>query len=324
MTNKELIKAPIVDELKKFNTYFSKTIKSDIRLLNLVTQYILKRKGKQMRPIFVFLCANLYGKTNESTYIGASLIELMHTATLIHDDVVDNANQRRGFFSINALWKNKIAVLMGDFLLSKGLLLAVKNQQYDILEIVSRAVEQMSEGELLQIEQTRKLKITESTYYEVIRKKTAVLLASCAAVGAQSQQVEKKEVETMWTMGEYLGMAFQIKDDLFDFEPNNKTGKPSGNDIQEKKLTLPLIYALNQADSSTQKKIRRMIKQKTKTAQDIQYITQFVQEKGGMDYAHQVMIQYKNKALDIINTFPDSEYKTAIISLIEYTISRTI
>ena len=322
MSAVDTIKAPIKTELKQFESFFSSTMKSDVALLNLVTRYVLKRKGKQMRPMVVFLTANLFGETTKASHNGAALIELMHTATLIHDDVVDNSNQRRGFFSINALWKNKVAVLLGDFLLSKGLLLAVNNNNFDLLKIVSKAVEQMSEGELLQIEKTRKLNITEEVYFEIIKKKTAVLIASCAAVGAQSVGATEQEVEQMWQMGEYIGIAFQIKDDLFDFQLDNKTGKPAGNDIQEKKMTLPLINALSQAEKNKARDIKKIINKKTKTNSDIQEVVSFVNQSQGIAYATQKMESYKNKALDIINQFPESDYKYSIIELINYTTSR--
>ncbi|MBN2669190.1 MAG: polyprenyl synthetase family protein [Bacteroidales bacterium] len=322
MTSAEQIKSPIKDELKAFESFFANTVKSDVALLNLITKYVLKRKGKQMRPMFVFLTAHLFGKSNEATNHGAALIELMHTATLIHDDVVDNSNQRRGFFSVNALWKNKVAVLLGDFLLSRGLLLAVNNGHYDLLKIVSKAVEEMSEGELLQIEQTKKLKITEAIYFEIIRKKTAVLLAACAAVGAQSVGASPEKVDLMWQLGEDLGMAFQIKDDLFDFEADNQTGKPAGNDLQEKKMTLPLIYALQNADTSIAKSIRKLVSKDKKSKSDIQQVLNFVVQQGGLEYASEKMMEYQNKALSTINSFGDSTYKQAIVALIEYTISR--
>lgn len=322
MSAVDTIKAPIKEELKQFETYFSSTVKSDVALLNLVTKYILKRKGKQMRPMFVFLTAHLFGKSNGATNNGAALIELMHTATLIHDDVVDNSNQRRGFFSVSALWKNKIAVLLGDFLLSKGLLLAVNNDNFDLLKIVSKAVEQMSEGELLQIEKTRKLNITEDLYFEIIKKKTAVLIAACAAVGAKSAEATDEQVQQMWDMGENIGMAFQIKDDLFDFQLDNKTGKPAGNDIQEKKMTLPLIQALALAEKKQVKAIKRIINKKTKSSEDIQIVVDFVNQSDGIAYATEKMHAYRDKALQTIESFPDSNYKTSIIELIHYTITR--
>jgi octaprenyl-diphosphate synthase len=316
------IKSPINRELKKFEPYFSSIVKSDISLLNIITRYVLKTKGKQMRPMMVFLVAGLWGELNASTHRGAALIELMHTATLTHDDVVDNSNQRRGFFSINALWKNKVAVLLGDFLLSKGLLLAVDNKDFDLLQIVSRAVKDMSEGELLQIEKTRKLNITEEIYHEIIRKKTAVLLAACAAVGAKSVGKENKIVEQMWQMGEYIGMAFQIKDDLFDLDINNKTGKPAGNDLQEKKMTLPLIYALEQVDASKKRKIKKIVAKNKKTKDDIKLLVEFIKNNGGIEYAEKQMHQFSKLALDVLQETENSIYKESLESLINYTITR--
>lgn len=322
MSAVDKIKAPINKELKLFEKFFASSVKSDVSLLNLVTKYMLKRKGKQMRPMFVFLTAHLFGESNQATNNGAALIELMHTATLIHDDVVDNSNQRRGFFSINALWKNKISVLLGDYLLSKGLLLAVNNGHFDLLKIVSKAVEQMSEGELLQIEKTRSLNITEDVYFEIIKKKTAVLIAACAAVGAKSVNATDAQVEQMWQMGENIGMAFQIKDDLFDFQLNNNTGKPAGNDIQEKKMTIPLIYALSQVDKNKAKQIRKIIQKKNKTNTDIKKVVDFVNNSDGISYANDKMHHFKNKALTIIESFPNSEYKDSIVELIHYTTAR--
>jgi len=316
------IKAPIKEELKVFEKYFSGTMKSDIRLLNIVTAYLLKQKGKQMRPMFVYLTANLFGKSTDATRNGAALIELMHTATLVHDDVVDDSNQRRGFFSINALWKNKVAVLLGDYLLSKGLLLAVNNENYDLLKIVSKAVEQMSEGELLQIEKARKQNITEDVYFEIIQKKTAVLIAACAAVGAKSAGANVQEVEQMWQMGEDIGMAFQIKDDLFDLEMDNKTGKPAGNDIQERKMTLPVIQALKLTDANTAKRIRKIIGKKNKSNEEVKQVVDFVNNSDGVKYAIDKMNWYKDNAIEAVGRFPDSAYKNSIIELINYTTSR--
>jgi len=318
----EKIQSPINNELKKFRPYFSSIVKSKVSLLNIITKYILKTKGKQMRPMMVFLVANLWGEVNESTYRGAALIELMHTATLTHDDVVDDSNQRRGFFSINALWKNKIAVLLGDFLLSKGLLLAVDNKDYDLLQIVSKAVKDMSEGELLQIEKTRKLNITEEVYYEIIRKKTAVLLAACAAVGTKSVKKEDPIVEEMWQMGEYIGMAFQIKDDLFDLDVNNKTGKPAGNDLQEKKMTLPLIYALEQVDIAQKRKIKKIVGKNKKTKEDIKQLVDFIKNNGGVEYAEKQMHQFSKQALDILQKLESSAYRESLEALINYTTTR--
>ncbi len=254
------IKAFIKPEMEKFEPFFKKAVKSNVPLLDIVMNYIIRRKGKQMRPMFVFLSAKLFGDVTESSYTAAALIELLHTATLIHDDVVDNSNKRRGFFSVNALWRSKIAVLAGDFLLSKGLLLAVEKKEFKLLEIVSEAVKEMAEGELLQIEKSRKLDITEKTYFEIIYKKTATLIASCTAAGASSGNADKEQIEKLKQFGKYAGITFQIKDDLFDYQKNNSTGKPAGNDIQEKKMTLPIIFALKNSDKKEKRKILSLIK----------------------------------------------------------------
>ncbi len=316
------IKAPVSNELKLFETYFKDTMKSDVKLLNIVTKYILKRKGKQVRPIFVFLTAKLFGEVNDKTYVAASLIELMHTATLIHDDVVDEADKRRGFLSINAVWKNKVAVLVGDYLLSQGLLLSVDKNGFDLLRIVSNAVKDMSEGELLQIEKSRKLDITEEVYFEIIRKKTAVLIAACTAAGTSSVIDDKDIIETARQMGEAIGIAFQIKDDLFDYQKYNDTGKPSGNDLQEKKITLPLIYSLRNADSSERRKILRIVKKDNKSTADFEKVLAFVKEKKGIDYATKVMNEHKTDALSILDKFPKGEAQESLSSLMEYVITR--
>ena len=316
------IKAPVSNELKLFETYFKDTMKSDVKLLNIVTKYILKRKGKQVRPIFVFLTAKLFGEVNDKTYVAASLIELMHTATLIHDDVVDEADKRRGFLSINAVWKNKVAVLVGDYLLSQGLLLSVDKNGFDLLRIVSNAVKDMSEGELLQIEKSRKLDITEEVYFEIIRKKTAVLIAACTAAGTLSVIEDKDIIETARQMGEAIGIAFQIKDDLFDYQKYNDTGKPSGNDLQEKKITLPLIYSLRNAESSERRKILRIVKKDNKSTDDFEKVLAFVKEKKGIDYATKVMNEYKTDALTILDKFPKGEAQESLNNLMEYVITR--
>ena len=316
------IKAPISGDLKKFDAYFKNTMKTDVKLLNIVTKYILKRKGKQMRPIIVFLTAKLFGEINDKTYVAASMIELMHTATLIHDDVVDESDKRRGFLSINAVWKNKVAVLVGDYLLSQGLLLSVDNNSFDLLRIVSDAVKEMSEGELLQIEKSRKLDITEEIYFEIIRKKTAVLIAACAASGASSVINDKGIVELTRQMGEAIGIAFQIKDDLFDYQKYNETGKPSGNDLQEKKITLPLIYSLQKADSSERRKILRIVKKDNKNTEDFEKVYSFVIEKKGIDYAKEVMSKYKTKAIKILEELPKNEAQESLKNLMEYVITR--
>ncbi|MCK9218860.1 MAG: polyprenyl synthetase family protein [Bacteroidales bacterium] len=298
-------------------------MKSPVPLLNTITHYILKRKGKQMRPMFVFLSANLCGEVNESTYRAASLIELLHTATLVHDDVVDDSNLRRGFFSINALWKNKISVLVGDFLLSRGLLLALDQQEYELLKIVSNAVREMSEGELLQIEKARKLDIEENIYFEIIRKKTASLIASCCACGASSVKVSEPRIQQMWQFGEYVGTAFQIKDDLFDYELNNNTGKPKGTDIRDQKMTLPLIYLLNHSDYFEKRWIINTVKNHH---QDVEKVTQLVKkvaDRGGIEYAHEKMIEYRQKALEVLLTFPDNTFRKSLKDLVIFTTERT-
>ena len=290
-------------------------------LLDTIMNYIVKRKGKQMRPLLVLHCAKLFGEVNESTYRGAALVELLHTATLVHDDVVDESNMRRGFFSINALWKNKVAVLVGDYLLSKGLLLSLKNKDFKALEILSSAVEQMSEGELLQMEKARKLDITEEVYFDIITKKTASLLASCCGIGANSTGVSEEVLEEVIAMGEAVGIAFQIKDDLFDYG-DNKIGKPTGIDIIEKKMTLPLIYALNVADKGERRKIIKIIKNSKKSKANIQEVIQFVKTKGGIEYAQTRMLEYKKKAEDLLNSIPTESSTEYLKALIDYVIER--
>lgn len=315
------IKAPIQDEMKTFESTFQKSMKSNVFLLDKITNYIVKRKGKQMRPMFVFLSAKMSGKMSESTYHGAALIELLHTATLVHDDVVDDSNYRRGFFSINALWKNKIAVLVGDYLLSRGLLLSIENDQFQLLKIVSRAVKEMSEGELLQIEKARKLDITEEVYYEIIRQKTAALIASCCAVGVSSVGNEPEIVDKAWELGEKVGMAFQIKDDLFDYG-TDEIGKPLGIDIKERKMTLPLIHFLNNTDASTKKHVIRLIKKHHNKPDKVREVIELVKEGKGLEYASDIMNDYYNEAMSLLNLFDDSAYKKSLSQLIEYTIYR--
>ncbi|MGC9375899.1 MAG: polyprenyl synthetase family protein, partial [Bacteroidales bacterium] len=304
------IKAPIKDEMEKFEPFFRSSMQTRVPLLNIIMNYLLRRKGKQMRPMFVFLTAKmLKEEVDESTFTAASLIELLHTATLIHDDVVDEAYERRGFFSINALWKSKISVLVGDYLLSKGLLLAVEHNEYELLKIVSVAVREMSEGELLQIQKSRKLNLTEEVYYDIIRKKTASLIAACTACGAKSSGADDSLVKKMWQFGEYVGMAFQIKDDLLDYQNNGGIGKPSGNDIKEKKLTLPIIYALDKSSLTEKKKMLSIVKRHNKNKQKVQEVIDFVIAKGGIEYASQRMHEYKNKALSLLNEIPDNNPK---------------
>ena len=316
------IKAPIKNEMDSFESKFKTTMASKVHLLDKITHYIVKRKGKQMRPMFVFLSAKLCGELNESTYRGASMIELLHTATLVHDDVVDDANMRRGFFSINALWKNKIAVLVGDFLLSKGLLLAVKNEDFHLLKLTSRAVEEMSEGELLQIEKARRLDIVEDVYYEIIRKKTASLIAACCAVGCSSVSKDEELIQKMWNFGEAIGIAFQIKDDLFDYQKQGLIGKPVGIDIKEQKMTLPLIYALQHCDKNTRKSVINTIKRHHNNPKKVKEVIAFVRESGGLEYAEKSMYEYQAKAIEILSPTPDSEAKTSLQALIKYVIDR--
>ena len=317
------IKQPIEYEMELFEKKFQLSMFSKVSLLNRITHYVVNRKGKQMRPMFVFLIAKMFnnGEVNDRTYRGASVIELIHTATLVHDDVVDESAKRRGFFSINALWKNKIAVLVGDFLLSKGLLLSIDNNDFDLLKIISTAVREMSEGELLQIEKARKLNITESVYFEIIRKKTATLIAACCEVGAQSVIASKAEVENMRQFGEYIGIAFQIKDDLFDYGAE-KIGKPTGIDIKEQKMTLPLIYTLNNCSKKERKWIINSIKNYNTDKVRVKELIQFVKSKGGIEYAVTKMKEYKIKALFILEKNPDSPYKKSLELMVNYVIDR--
>ena len=315
------IRIPIANELDAFEDKFKTSMQSKVPLLDRVTHYIYKRKGKQMRPMFVFFSANLCGGITESTYRGAALVELLHTATLVHDDVVDDAYERRGFLSINAVWKNKIAVLVGDFLLAKGLLLSVEHNELKILKIVSDAVQQMSEGELLQIEKVRRLDIVEDVYYEIIRQKTASLIASCCASGASSAGASDEVVEKMRLFGEYIGMAFQIKDDLLDFGYED-IGKPRGIDIKEKKITLPLIYALNNSTKAVKSKIIKLVKYHNEEPEKVEEIINFVRSTGGLDYAERKMFDFQQKAFEILNTFPESETKKSLEDLVKYTTER--
>ena len=308
--------------MKEFEIKFRESMRSHVSLLDKIMHYIVKRKGKQLRPMFVFLSAGVCGHINDATYRGASLIELLHTATLVHDDVVDDSNLRRGFFSVNALWKNKIAVLVGDYLLSKGLLLAVSNKDFSLLEIVSEAVREMSEGELLQIEKARRLDVDESVYYEIIRQKTATLIGSCCSVGAASAGSDTEGITRMREFGQMIGIAFQIKDDLFDYEINNKTGKPSGIDIKESKMTLPLIYALSVASGSDKRRIINIIKNYSTEEKKVREVLNFVNEKDGIEYAKKRMCDYRDKALQLIEQYPDTRYKKSLIDLVNFTIAR--
>jgi octaprenyl-diphosphate synthase len=324
MPDLALIKRSIAAELKAFESEFKTILRSKTPLLNIITNYIIRRKGKQIRPMFVFLSAKLLGNINSSTYIAAALIEILHTATLIHDDVVDNSFERRGFLSINAIWKSKVAVLVGDYLLSRGMLLAVNNKQYELLSIVSRAVEEMSEGELLQIQKSRKLNLTEDQYYEIIRKKTATLIASCTACGAKSVSASDEIVNQMWKFGEYTGMAFQIKDDLLDYHDRSIIGKPTGNDIKEKKLTLPLIHVLSNNNKSENKRILAIINNKKKNSKSINEVIEFVKKNGGIEYSENKMIEYRDKALDIIGSYPDTQIKQSLVDLLNFTTARNL
>jgi octaprenyl-diphosphate synthase len=318
----EQIKLPVVDHMEAFEGKFRQAMKSSVPLLDKITAYIVKRKGKQIRPMFVFLSAQNAGEINESTYRAAALIELLHTATLVHDDVVDDSNERRGFFSVNALWKNKIAVLIGDFLLSKGLLLSLDNNDFHLLKIVSNAVREMSEGELLQIEKARRLDISEDVYFEIITKKTATLIAACCASGVASVTNDEKKIALAREFGTLTGIAFQIKDDLFDFGGGDDIGKPTGIDIKEKKMTLPLIYALNQSTWSEKRKIINIIKNHNEENEQVNKVIKFVIDKGGIDYAVKAMHDYKNKALAILKQLPDNPSSKSLESLLIYAIER--
>ena len=316
------IKEPIAYEMELFEEKFALSMRSKVALLNRITHYIVNRKGKQMRPMFVFLVAKMFGngEVNDRTYRGASVIELIHTATLVHDDVVDDSNQRRGFFSLNALWKNKIAVLVGDFLLSKGLLLSIDNGDFDLLQIISVAVREMSEGELLQIEKARKLDITEDIYYEIIRQKTATLIAACCSLGACAVHATDA-VEPMRKFGELIGMAFQIKDDLFDYG-DQKIGKPTGIDIKEQKMTLPLIYVLNTASTKEKKWVINSIKNYNHDKQRVKEVITFVKDMGGLEYAVTKMKSLQQEALGILHTFPKSIYRDSLELMVSYVIDR--
>ncbi len=317
------IKQPINSEMELFEQKFHESMSSKVALLNRITYYIVNRKGKQMRPMFVFLTAKMVsnGTINERTYRGASVIELIHTATLVHDDVVDDSNRRRGFFSINALWKNKIAVLVGDYLLSKGLLLSIDNNDFDLLKIISVAVREMSEGELLQIQKARRLDITEAVYYEIIRQKTATLIAACCALGAKSVIENESEVENMRLFGELIGMAFQIKDDLFDYT-DEAIGKPTGIDIKEQKMTLPLIHVLNNCSASEKSWLINSIKNHNKNKKRVKEVIDFVKNNNGLVYAENKMIEFQHQALALLNNYPESSYKAALQLMVNYVIER--
>lgn len=316
------IKAPVDNHIQEFEKRFRSSMKSKVPLLDKITRYIVKRKGKQMRPLFVFFTAGLCGEISERTYRAASLIELLHTATLVHDDVVDDSNERRGFFSLNALWKNKISVLVGDYLLSRGLLLAVDNDDFDLLKIVSRSVKQMSEGELLQLEKARNLDIKEDIYFEVIQKKTASLIASCFECGAASAGADKETQEKLRLMGEYTGIAFQIKDDLLDFSNGSDTGKPSGGDIKERKMTLPLIHLLDNSSYLEKRKIINIVKNHNQDPDKVAVLIDKVRKSGGIDYARRKMENNLQKAFEILDTFPDTSWRKSLHDLVQFTIDR--
>ncbi|SOE20561.1 octaprenyl-diphosphate synthase [Spirosomataceae bacterium TFI 002] len=316
------IQAPVAKEMSEFEQKFRQSVKTNVMLLDQIMKYIVHRKGKQMRPMLVFLTAGSLGEISDATYRGASMIELLHTASLVHDDVVDDSNYRRGFFSIKALWKNKIAVLVGDFLLSRGLLLSVDNGDYHFLKIMSETVKVMSEGELLQIEKARRLDITEDIYFEVIRQKTAALISSCCSIGATSVGCDEETIAKASKLGEKIGMAFQIKDDLFDYG-SSEIGKPTGIDIKEKKLTLPLIYALNQASRSDRRRIINLVKNESNKPAKVTEVIDFVINSGGIAYTTNAMNRYVDEAMEILGTFAPSQYRTSLEGLITYTIERS-
>ncbi|WP_160140181.1 polyprenyl synthetase family protein [Chryseobacterium sp. c4a] len=318
----EEIKQPINDEMKLFEQKFYESMQSKVALLDKVTRFIVTTKGKQMRPMFVFLCAKLVGSVTEKTYRGASMIELIHTATLVHDDVVDESFKRRNFFSINALWKNKIAVLVGDYLLSKSVLLSTDHKDYDLLGVISRTIREMSEGELLQLEKARKLDITEDVYYEIIRQKTATLIAACCEIGVLSNNADEALAKKMQDFGTFTGMAFQIKDDLFDYLSSNVIGKPVGIDIKEQKMTLPLIHTLKTANEKDRKYYFDTIKRYNNNPKRVKELIEFVKNSGGLDYAITVMKDFQQKAKDILNEFPESEARKSLHSMLDYVIER--
>jgi octaprenyl-diphosphate synthase len=318
----EQIRKPVEKEMGEFESYFNRTLKSEVPLLKIILNYILRRKGKQMRPLLVFLTARLNGIIGEPTYVAATLIELLHTASLVHDDVVDDANERRGSLSVNALWNSKIAVLVGDYMLSKGLLISVLKERYDMLEIVSEAVQSMSEGELLQIQKARKLNIKEEDYYRIITSKTAALIAACTATGARSVSDDTDVIQLMKEFGENIGIAFQIRDDILDYEGDGLTGKAAGNDVKERKITLPLIHSLENAASSQRREILSIVKSRHKSKTEINRVIKFVTETGGLTYAELKMNLYRDKALAILDTYPDSEVRESLKTFVNFTTSR--
>jgi len=316
------IKRPVKEEMAHFEAYFDRTMQSRIPLLKIILNYIFRRKGKQMRPLLVFLSAKLHGEIGESAYVAATLIELLHTASLVHDDVVDDASERRGVLSVNALWNSKIAVLVGDYMLSKGLLVSIEKGRTDMLEIVSEAVKSMTEGELFQLQKARKLNIREEDYFKIIGAKTAALLAACTACGARSATSNPDTIQVMKEFGESIGIAFQIKDDILDYEGKGLTGKISGNDIKEKKITLPLIHSLEKATFSKKRHMLHIIGNNKKSRSDVEEVISFVAGHGGMEYAAFRMNQYRDKALAILDTYPESEVKNSLREFVNYTVSR--
>lgn len=318
------IREPVAKELKEFELFFGQVMQSDIPLLKSITNYIYRRKGKQIRPQLVFLTSGLNGQISNSSYVAAAMIELLHTATLMHDDVVDEAYERRGAFSINALWRSKIAVLAGDFLLSKGLQIAVEHHEYELLRHISRAVQEMSEGELLQIDHARKMNVDEETYYKIIRKKTATLIAACAVTGAQAAGASAEQLEKMYQFGENLGLAFQIKDDIFDFQPQGLIGKPTGNDVKEGKLTLPIIHALNQVSPIEQSKIKALIRKGKHDPKAVQQVMDFTIGHGGIEYATEKMNHFAQLAHALLEPYPASGYKQSLTQLVDYTVNRKL
>lgn len=318
----DLIKAPIAEEMKLFENKFFESMKSNVSLLDRITHYIVRRKGKQMRPMFVFLTAKMLGQMEERTYRAAAFIELIHTATLVHDDVVDDSQLRRGFFSLNAIWKNKVAVLVGDYLLSKTLIISTRNKDFDLLEVVSVAIQELSEGELLQLEKARKLDITEDVYYDIIRMKTATLIAACCKAGALSVGVDEETANKMHRFGELVGIAFQIKDDLFDYTTSNAIGKPVGIDIKEQKMTLPLIYTLNKVNEKERKWLINSVKRHNTDKKRVREVIDFVKANGGIEYTRGMMQKYANDALEILKEMPDNEYRKSLELLVNYVMTR--
>src|SRR5690554_719257 len=322
MSKIDTIKAPIEEELKNFEPYFKRALKSDVPLLGTILNYIYRTKGKQIRPMFVFLSARLHGHTNDFSQLAACSVELLHSATLVHDDVVDESYERRGSFSVNALWRNKLAVLVGDYILARGLLLQLEQKKYNFLHLISRAVQDMSEGEILQIKKSRKLDIDEETYFEIIRKKTASLIATSMAIGAASVTDDPEIPEKMYRIGQDAGIAFQIKDDIFDYQVKGLIGKPTGNDIKEKKITLPLLHVIKQSSVSERRRILGLIKRKNNNKEVVEELVRLVEEKGGIEYATEKMNAFKDKAVASLMEFPESDARTSLIELMEYITTR--